>query len=100
LETGALVRQQCPEQNAQSAGMRQQFRKGQSAENTFSDREFRSRVEVGAASFHDPSEVHSARTDAFAVAAHEALLDVLAVRRVWLDAALAQRLDQMDPTAR
>src|SRR6266851_2009241 len=44
--------------------------------------------------------MHAARTDAFAVAAHQTLLDVLAVRRVGLDAPLIQRLDEVDAAAR
>ena len=57
-------------------------------------------MQLGAAGLHDAAEVHAAGTHALAVAAHQALLNVLAVRRVGLYSSLVQRLDEMDAAAR
>src|SRR5579859_6204264 len=63
-------------------------------------RERGARVELGAAGLHNAAEVHAARTHAFAVATHEAKLEVLSKRGRRLDATLVQRGDEVDATAR
>ena len=57
-------------------------------------------VQLRAPGFHDPSEVHTARTDAFAIAAHQAQLQVLAIGVGGLDAPLVERLNQVNAAAR
>src|SRR5260221_4239808 len=80
--------------------VREQAGEGQPPERASPERKGRPLVELGSASRHDAAEVHTARADAFAVPADQTLLDVFAVRRVGLDAALGQRLDEVDAAAR
>ena len=99
-QAGPLVDEERAKQRAEPHRIRQHFLEGNASKQALAPGQRRALVQLGAACLHDAAKVDAARTDALAVATHQAELEVLAVRRVGLDASLVQRLNQVDASAR
>src|SRR5207248_6179761 len=87
-------------QRTQPMAMRQQIDKRDAPEQSIRQGKRGALVQLSPASLHDAAEMDATRAHAFAIATHQALLEVCAVVRVRLDASFVQRLDEMDATTR
>src|SRR5262245_30353470 len=80
--------------------MRQQLIERDATTGALEPRQLGALVQLRPPGLHDAAERHAAGTDALAVATHQTQLEVLAVRRRRLDAALVERLNEVDTAAR